>query len=147
LISEFAVPTSFISDWRCNLPPQVCESLGMSVEYPIASMSAASRAAGAGPSDFSARKSCRPTVVVYRFSSTGMFFWPDGGKWGEPVKGGGRGQTRRMSPPVRACRARLESQINSYFCQKMQSHFYFFMNNQCNSSWVRQMAGNMGYEV
>jgi hypothetical protein len=48
-----------MSDWPCNLPPQVCESLGMSVEYPIASMSAASRAAGAGPSDFSARKSCR----------------------------------------------------------------------------------------
>jgi hypothetical protein len=21
-----------------------------------------------------------------------MFFWPDGGMWGEPVKGGGRGQ-------------------------------------------------------
>src|ERR1039457_3549352 len=115
-----------MSDWPCNLPPQVCESLGMSVEYPITSMSAASRAAGAGPSDFSARKSGRTIVAIYRFSSAGMFFWPDGGKWGEPVKGGGRGQTRRMSPPVRACGGYWNRKLNQVFAKKCEAIFVQF---------------------
>jgi hypothetical protein len=119
----------------------------MSVECPIASLSAASRAAGAGPSDFSARKSCRTIVAIYRFSSTGMFFWPDGGKWGEPVKGGGRGQTRRMSPPVRACRTGMASQFNSHLCQEMRSNFCSDLNNQLTFSRISLMAGRMGYEV